>query len=271
MATKVGESFPEPSTEATGDGARYTRVAIFLHWAIALLIIWNLASGFVVWDLAKDFFKANRPYYVIGLITHLSAGMTILVLTVARIAWRLMHEPPAYPPKMKGWERHTAHFVHFLLYAGMLLMPLTGWAILSAHPPAGSPGAKVARPPMAAPPTASPATGRQTAGGAPGAGLAGPPPGKGGMPPRPKIWWVLPLPVITPIENIGVEPGGVKPQQILHDEFAEWHKVGGYLMLLLLFLHIGGALKHQFMDREPELQRIGLGRRKRTMTEARRP
>ena len=55
----------------------------------------------------------------------------------------------------------------------------------------------------------------------------------------------------------------MKPQHILHEELADWHKIGGYLMLLLLFAHIGGALKHQFLDKEPELQRMGLRGHKR--------
>ena len=74
---------------------------------------------------------------------HASSGLTVLTLTVARVVWRLFNAPPPYLAAMKPWERHTAHFAHFLLYAAMVLMPLTGWAILSAHPPPGSPGAAV--------------------------------------------------------------------------------------------------------------------------------
>ena len=235
-----------------GEGARYTRLAIILHWAIAGFIIFNLISGFLIWDFARDFFKAHRPFYGIGITLHLSSGMTVLVLTVVRIVWRLMHEPPAYPATMKLWERHTSHFAHFLLYAGMLLMPLTGWAILSAHPPAGSAGALAAPSPMAASPMSKPS----------GPAAAGAPAIKRGPPPPPGIWFVIPLPAISPIAEIGRTPGGVQPQHILHEELAEWHEIGGYLMVLLLLLHIGGALKHQYVDKEPELERMGLARRR---------
>lgn len=253
MAATAAQNDRNAGTATVHDGARYTRVAMWLHWAIAVLIIYNLVSGLLVWDLAKEFFKANRAYYAFGITSHLSSGMTVLALTVIRIVWRLMHEPPAYPADMKLWERHAAHLAHFLLYAGMLLMPLSGWAILSAHPPAGSPGALSAPPPgspMAVPP----------AGSAAGAKPAAPP--AGARPKPPGIWWIIPLPSITPIANIGIEPGGVKAQHILHEEFAEWHRIGGYLMILLLLGHIGGALKHQYIDKEPELQRMGLRRRK---------
>lgn len=264
MASSVIEADWQDST-AIGEGARYTRVAMWLHWAIATLIIWNLVSGLLIWDLARGFFKAHHAFYAFGITSHLSSGLTVLALTVVRIVWRLMHEPPAYADSMKPWEQHLAHFVHFLLYAGMTLMPLTGWAILSAHPPMGSPGGKAARlamgtSAMAAGPGAGPAPGLINA--TPGTKPAGPPAGARGPGGPPSIWWIVPLPAITPIANIGIEPGGVKPQLILHDEFAEWHKIGGYLMIALLLFHIGGALKHQFIDKEPELQRMGVRRRK---------
>jgi cytochrome b561 len=231
------------------ESQRYTRVAAILHWAIAILIIFNLISGFLIWDIAEEFFRANRPFYGIGITLHLSSGMTVLALTVVRVAWRLIHHPPAYPAAMKQWERRAAHFAHFLLYAGMVLMPLSGWAILSAHPPAGSPGAAIA--PIPGSPMAKPAQGA-------GVQPSGQP---RKAPPPPGIWFIVPLPMITPITEIGREPGGVAPQHELHEKFVEYHEVGGYLLLLLLFLHIGGALKHQFVDKEPELQRMSVRRR----------
>lgn len=234
-------------------GERYSRVAIILHWAIAVLIIYNLVSGFLIWDFAKDFVRSTPPLYIIGLISHLSSGLTVLVLTVVRIAWRLLHEPPPYPAGMKTWERHTAHFAHFFLYAVMLLMPLTGWAILSANPAPGSAGAAARQAEMAA---TMPA-------GAPGpAGPpAGPPPGVAMQAPR--IWFVLmPMPAIRPIQEIGDEAEGVAALKVLHDRFAEWHELGAWLTVFLLLLHVAGALKHQWLDRHPTLQRMGLGRRR---------
>jgi cytochrome b561 len=217
---------------------RYTRVAIALHWAIAAFILFNLCTGFFMegWPL---------PIRFVALMLHVSSGLTVLALTVARIVWRLVNEPPPYPADMKPWERHTAHFAHFLLYAAMVLMPLTGWAILSAHSPPGSNGAAVE---YAGPPAGAPAA-------------PGPPPGMKGPPPALKIWAVIPMPAIGPIEAIGREPGGVPAQRALHKEFVDWHSVGGYLLLGLLVLHILGALKHQFIDKHSEFARMGIGRR----------
>jgi len=225
---------------------RYTRVAMVLHWAIAAFIIFNLGTG-----LFMDDWPMSIRFTVVML--HASSGLTVLALTVARVLWRLLNPPPPYPAGMKRWEGQTAHVAHFLLYAAMVLMPLTGWAILSAHSPPGSPGevaAMAARPPM--PPGIKPESG---------------PPGPNAKWPVGKtqimmFWNLVPLPVIAPIEAIGEEPGGAAPQHILHEEFAKWHSIGAYLLIALLLLHIAGALKHQFIDREPELARMGVGRRR---------
>ena len=216
-----------------GSGAareRYSRVAIALHWAIAAFIVFNLCTGFFMegWPL---------PLRFLALMLHASSGLTVLALTVVRVVWRLLNEPPSYPAGMKPWERHTAHFAHFLLYAAMVLMPLTGWAILSAHPPAGSRGATaVALPPGAPPPSAAPRT--------------------------VEVWGLVPMPAIGPIEAIGSEPGGVAPQHVVHERFAGWHRTGAWLLLGLLLLHVLGALKHQFVDGQAGLARMAVGRRR---------
>ena len=178
-----------------------------------------------------------------SLLLHVSSGLTVLALTVARVVWRLLNAPPPYPAAMKPWERNTAQLAHFLLYAAMVLMPLTGWAILSAHPPPGSPGAAAQVATLPATPT------------------GGPP---AGAPVIVKVWNLVPMPVIAPIEAIGKEPGALAAQHVLHEKFAEWHGVGGYLLLGVLILHILGALKHQFIDKQSEFARMGIGRRRQS-------
>jgi cytochrome b561 len=248
----TNSSFDESATIRPGEVPiashdRYTRIAIVLHWSIAAFIVLNLSVGFVLESLPP-------PIRVVVLTLHISSGLSVLALTVARVVWRLLNEPPPYPAEMKPWERHTAHFAHFLLYAAMVLMPLTGWAVLSAHAPPGSRGAAVEFASMPASP------GMQSGAAVP----QGAPPHPMGPPPRAKIWYVIPMPMIGPISAIGTEPGGVKPLQVLHDEFVEWHSVGGYLLLGLLILHIAGALKHQFIDRQSEFARMGIGRRRQS-------
>lgn len=46
----------------------------------------------------------------------------------------------------------------------------------------------------------------------------------------------------------------------LHDGFGAAHALAAYALYALFVLHVGGALKHQFLDRERELQRMWPGR-----------
>ena len=101
---------------------RYSRGAIAFHWVIAALIVFNLWLGLTHDSLPKDW--QVMP-------VHKAVGITILVLTLARIGWRFTHPAPPLPPGVKLWERTAAHISHFLLYVFMLLMPLSGWAMVS--------------------------------------------------------------------------------------------------------------------------------------------
>lgn len=101
---------------------RYSRVAIAFHWTIALLVILNLASG-----LGGDAVAALGALFPI----HKAVGISVLVLTLARVAWRLAHRPPPLPAHVAGWERAAAHAVHWAIYALLILMPLSGWAMTS--------------------------------------------------------------------------------------------------------------------------------------------
>lgn len=107
---------------------RYTNVAIILHWLIAACILFNLTVGFFM-----EGFSPSLRGVMVGL--HISSGMSVLGLTLVRIAWRMTHMPPALPVGMPTLERQAAAAAHALLYVGMLVLPLTGWIFLSAHHP----------------------------------------------------------------------------------------------------------------------------------------
>mgnify|MGYP003630932038 CR=1 FL=1 len=99
--------------------SRYTAVAIALHWAIAILILFMIWLG---WNM-----EDNETRYQL----HKSIGISILLLSVARVAWRVMNPPPALPADMKPIEVKAAHWVHMGLYVLMIAMPLLGWALVS--------------------------------------------------------------------------------------------------------------------------------------------
>jgi len=111
----------------TSNEHRYSTGAIVLHWAIAALIVFNLAIGLVMEGL-------QRPWKDVVVPLHISCGITILGLSVLRVLWRLTHRPPPLLPDMARWERAAAHTADALLYVLMLLMPVLGWSIISAHP-----------------------------------------------------------------------------------------------------------------------------------------
>lgn len=118
----------DPDTPPTTEGRRYAAVAIALHWTIALLIVANIV-------LAWDFTGMREGLGQFRLIQwHKSIGITVLVLSVLRLGWRLTHRPPPYPPQMRPWEKASASAVHWGLYGFMVLMPLSGWLMVSASP-----------------------------------------------------------------------------------------------------------------------------------------
>ncbi len=105
---------------------RYSAVAIALHWIIALAILGMIALGWYMGDLPNDAANKADLYQL-----HKSIGVSILVLTIARILWRIMNKPPEELP-MEHKQALAAKAVHIGFYALMILMPLTGWILVSA-------------------------------------------------------------------------------------------------------------------------------------------
>jgi cytochrome b561 len=112
--------------------ARYSGVAMALHWLIALLVVGNLAGG----HLAERF-EAGGPSGEVVAATlmrlHMASGITILALTLVRIGWRLANPPPPLPRYMTALERRAAGLVHLGFYLLLLLLPLSGWAMQSTR------------------------------------------------------------------------------------------------------------------------------------------
>ena len=106
--------------------ADYTGTAIALHWIAGALIAGNLAFGLYMVDLPLS--PAKLKYYS----WHKWAGVTIFLLSAARLMWRLTHAAPALPATMPAWQRAAANASHHLLYALFFAAPLTGWLFSSA-------------------------------------------------------------------------------------------------------------------------------------------
>lgn len=96
-----------------------------LHWLIALLILALLALGMVMVELPRS----PRYFWVYDL--HKSIGLTVLVLMLVRLGWRLYAGAPK-PEPAPGWQNFIAQLVHFGIYFLALAMPISGWLYDSA-------------------------------------------------------------------------------------------------------------------------------------------
>jgi cytochrome b561/polyisoprenoid-binding protein YceI len=176
-------------------GARYSTGAIILHWTIAALIIAQIPLG---WQMGID--KSAKSFALFQL--HKSIGITILLLTLARIAWRLTHRPP--PLTVHGWEAGLARFIHGLFYVLLLALPISGWLLVSTS--------KVSVPTL--------------------------------------LFGVVPWP------NLPIAAGA---RHALHETGEEAHELMAYIIMLAFLLHIAGALKHHWIDRDTTIQRMAPG------------
>ena len=177
---------------------RYSTGAIVLHWLIAILIALNFAAAWVSEDMPKA-----EAMQIMG--NHKAIGITILLLSVLRIVWRLTHTPPPFARTVQPWEAMLARVTHGLLYLLMLGIPLAGWALHSAF--------------------------------------------SGGKP--------------IPVFGLFSYPGLPMAQDKATGElFASIHGALATGLLVLAGIHVLGALKHQFLDHDGNLGRMGIGRPK---------
>jgi cytochrome b561 len=101
---------------------RYTGVAIALHWLIAALILGQIAFG---WYLQKV--PRKTPERTVYVNLHKSTGLTLGLLILVRVGWRLTHKAPPLPSSIPVWQRAAARTSHVALYACMLIMPTAGY------------------------------------------------------------------------------------------------------------------------------------------------
>lgn len=108
---------------------RYGSVAMTFHWLIAALVVVNICLGLYMSDLPR-----SDPMKFDLFQLHKSVGLTVLVLSVLRLGWRLVNPIPPLPQGLSPTLRFLAHASHFLLYFLIVFIPLTGWIMVSASP-----------------------------------------------------------------------------------------------------------------------------------------
>lgn len=114
MATAFPDTARDPARR------RYSGVAMAFHWIIAVLVIVN-------WRIAETAEHLEGPAAGAVWNYHKAWGITILVLTLGRVGWKLAHPGPPFPAHHKPWEKALARTVHFTFYALLIGLPLAGW------------------------------------------------------------------------------------------------------------------------------------------------
>lgn len=108
--------------------AGYTRAQIALHWVIAALVIFQLVFGEDIGPAFKAYRQGTEPQAdaLLSANIHVYAGLAVLVLAVLRLALRIRYGAPELPADESIAMRYIAKLAHIVLYAAIVLMPLSG-------------------------------------------------------------------------------------------------------------------------------------------------
>lgn len=170
---------------------RYGLVHILFHWVLAICLA--LLFGFGKYLSSMTIGLSNIHLFNL----HKASGLIVLMLVLARLAWRFYTPPPPLLTEgAKPWELRLAHISHVMLYALMLGMPLTGWIASSAS----------------------------------GIGIT--------------MFGLFNVPLIAP------------PLEWVEDVFFRLHGLLSSLLVLVVALHVAGALKRHFVLRDMTLRRM---------------
>lgn len=105
--------------------ANYAKAHRAIHWATFGLMLAVFPVGvsisYIKYDPLKYFLYDWHKFF----------GITILLVTAGRLAWKLTH-PVAHATDINRFEQLVSHVVHLLLYALLFVVPLLGWAASSA-------------------------------------------------------------------------------------------------------------------------------------------
>lgn len=111
---------------------QYSRGWRLLHWAIALCVMTLVPVGLLIearteanlWDTTTDLLYG----------VHKALGFSVLLLMILRVACKLWLQTPHYPASMSRSQIIAAKSLHHLFYVLLILVPLLGWAGVTAFP-----------------------------------------------------------------------------------------------------------------------------------------
>lgn len=115
-----------------GNVVSYDCLSIVLHWLTAAFVLIMLGLG---WWMTHLIHIAAGSVHAFALYKlHKSLGFLVLMLALARLAWRVLRPaPPSLPAAMPNWEQMVARWVHALFYLLLLIIPLVGWLYISTE------------------------------------------------------------------------------------------------------------------------------------------
>lgn len=105
---------------------RYSNVAVAIHWITAFVVLAQVVIGFAFAEFME---KGPELSYVFA--WHKTLGALILVLTLVRLAYRLMNPPPPFPPGPPGWRKTAALLNQYAFYFLLIILPVTGLVAVS--------------------------------------------------------------------------------------------------------------------------------------------
>lgn len=100
---------------------RYGMPAIVLHWLLAVLIAGMASLGWYMMTIER---QPGGPWYF---DLHKSVGLVVAGLVLLRVLWRLFHKPAPLPANVPRWQVRLSSVIEWLLYAGMIVLPITGF------------------------------------------------------------------------------------------------------------------------------------------------
>lgn len=114
------------SDRPAAGGWGYDGVAKTFHWLVVAMLVVQYSVALVLgWILPKSAEDSLATW-------HFSMGSSILVVMLARLAWRLTHKPPPPPQDLSPGLRRLSRATHWAFYAVFIVLPFLGWAAASA-------------------------------------------------------------------------------------------------------------------------------------------
>ena len=104
----------------------YLTSQIVLHWTVAVLVILQVLLHEGMEEAWKTYEDSGATAYGPLVVVHIAIGVTILLLALWRIALRITHGAPPLPDSHPAALKFVARANHYLLYAFLVGMPLTG-------------------------------------------------------------------------------------------------------------------------------------------------